>query len=269
MQKITYENYSNGLSAYFANDSPRSFLAEFDGNSVGSTAITYKPAEYDGERFISANLNSRTITFTAEWYGVSKGKFSIEESYRKWEQLQSVFIPGNLGRLTWTNGRETRFIECRTSELPNFTRIIGNKLSAEFKLVADYPYWQDARERSFDFSGYDFNDGHIIVTNDCGVAVPFIFTCSGGNPFFVSLTANASLTVLRPDDLETPVEIDTGRYTVKSGGVLCNQYLSAGSVFFKLMPGENIMAITNLGAGRNDEHTCTMTWREHFLGVNC
>lgn len=265
MQKITFENYSNGLSAYFANDSPQSFLAEFDGNSIGSTAITYKPAEFDGERFISANLNARTITFTAEWYGVNKGKFSIEESYRKWEQLQSVFVPGNMGKLTWTNGRETRFIECRTSELPNFTRVIGNKLSAEFKLVADYPYWQDVRENAFDFSGYNFSDGQIVVVNNCGIAVPFIFTCAGGSPFLASLTAGASIFLQRPEGGGS-VEIDTRRCTVTSGGELCNQYLSANSKFFKLLPGDNLMAITNLGYGAND---CTMTWRDHYLGVNC
>lgn len=264
MQKITYENYVNGLSISFANDSPQSFLAAFDGNSVGSTAITYKPAEFDGERFISANLNARTITFTAEWYGVDNGRLSIEQSYRKWEKIQSVFVPGNMGKLTWTNGRAARFIECRTSELPNFTRVIGNKLSAEFKLVADYPYWQNVRESSFDFSGYTIGDP-ITITNGCGVAVPFIFTCAGGNPFLGSLTANASIAVFRPED-SSAVEIDTRRCTVTSGGELCNQYLAANSEFFKLLPGDNSMRIANLGYTAND---CAMTWHEHFTGVNC
>lgn len=264
MQKITYENYSNGLSAYFANDSPQSFLAAFDGNSVGSTAITYKPAEFDGERFISANLNSRTITFTAEWYGVCDGKFSIEESFRKWEQIQSVFIPGNMGKLTWTNGGEERFIECRTSELPNFTRVLGNKLSAEFSLVADYPYWQDAKECSFDFSDYSLSDT-IIVTNECAVAVPFVFTSAGGNPFLVNMSIPASIAVRRPED-SGAVVIDTRRCTVTSGGELCNQYIDADSSFFKLLPGKNEMRIAGLD---NTKRNCVMTWHNHYLGVNC
>lgn len=264
MQKITYENYSNGLSAYFANDSPRSFLAEFDGNSVSSTAITYKPAEFDGERFISANLNSRTITFTAEWYGVCKGKFSIEESFRMWEQLQRVFVPGNMGKLTWTNGRETRFIECRTSELPNFTRVIGNKLSAEFKLVADYPYWQDVKERKFDFSKYSLSDT-IIVTNECGIAVPFMFTCSDGNPVLANMSVPAVIALNRPEN-STAVVIDTRNCTVTAGGELCNQYLDADSTFFKLLPGENEMYIGNWGSTNKN---CFMTWHNHYLGVNC
>lgn len=264
MQKITYENYLNGLSASFANDSPQAFLAAFDGNSAGCTAITYKPAEFDGEKFISANLDARTITFTAEWYGVDGGKFSVKQSYQKWGRLQSVFVPGNMGKLTWTNGRESRFIECRASELPSLTRVVGNKFSAEFKLVADYPYWQDVNENAFDFSGYSIGDP-LTITNGCGVAVPFVFTCAGGNPMLASLTANAMIVVSRPEDT-TAVEIDTRQCVVTAGGELCNQYLSADSEFFKLMPGDNSLRIANLGYTAND---CAMTWHEHFTGVNC
>lgn len=263
MQKITFENYSNGLSASFSRDSPRSFLAEFDGNSVGSTAITYKPAEFDGERFISANLNSRTVTFTAEWYGVRNGRYSIEESYRIWGRIQRVFVPGDMGRLTWTNGVETRFIECRTSELPNFTRVIGNKLSAEFKLVADYPYWQDVKESKFNFAGYDWDK--ITVTNNSSVPVPFVFTCRAGELLLGNFTAGAALTLRHPPRND-PIEVDTRHCTVTSGGVLCNQYLSADSVFFKLLPGENQLAVINVGAESNDS---VMTWHDHYPGVNC
>ena len=264
MQKITYENYSNGLSASFSRDDPRMFLAEFDGNSVGSTAITYKPAEFDGDRFISANLNSRTITFTAEWYGVKDGRYSIKESYRMWEQLQRVFVPGQMGKLTWTNGIESRFIECRTSDLPNFSRLIGSKLSSDFQLVADYPFWQNVKEHIFDFSGYNISD-LITVTNSCGIAVPFIFTCSGGNPFLANMTAGAFISLRRPDNAGA-VEIDTRRCTVTSDGVLCNQYLTADSSFFKLMPGGNAIRIESMNF---QENNCKMTWHDHYLGVNC
>lgn len=268
MQKITFENYSNGLSASFSRDEPKMFLAEFDGNSAGSTAVTYKPAEFDGERFISANLNSRTIAFTAEWYGIRNGRYSIDQSYKIWEGLQRVFVPGQMGKLTWTNGKETRFIECRTAELPNFTRVIGCRLSAEFQLVADYPYWQDVKEHIFDFSGYSITD-LITVTNSCGIAVPFIFTCSGGNPFLVSLTAGASISLRRPNSAGA-VEIDTRRCTVTSfssgDGVLCNQYLTADSEFFKLMPGDNAIRIESMNF---QENKCQMTWHDHYLGVNC
>lgn len=264
MQKITYENYSNGLSASFSRDSPRSFLAEFDGNSVGSTAVTYKPAEFDGERFISANLNARTVTFTAEWYGVRKGRYSIEESYKMWERIQRVFVTGDMGKLTWTNGVQTRFIECRTSELPNFTRVIGCKLSAEFKLVADYPYWQDVNEQFVDLSGYNVSND-IYITNSCGIAVPFVFVCVGSSPLLGNLTTGEGLSLDLPDGSNAHVEIDTRRCTVKSDGVICNEYLYPNSSFFKLAPGTNRLKI---GYFSNTSESF-IKWRDHYLGVNC
>lgn len=265
MQNITFVNYQNGLSATFASDCPTAFLAAFDGNSVSSTDVTYKPAEFDGDRFISASLNARTVTFSAEWYGVRDGRLSMDVSYKQWEQFQRVFIPGNMGKLTWTNGRVSRFIECRTAELSNFSLVIGNKLSAQFKLTADYPYWQDVEERSFDFSGYILTDV-VNVTNDCGIAVPFVFTCSGGMPVLINHTADATIHLNRPENTSNVVVIDTKQCTVTCDGELCNQYLDAHSEFFKLLPGDNLMRIANLGSTGNN---CIMKWHDHYLGVNC
>lgn len=265
MQKITYENYSNGLSASFSTDSPQAFLAEFDGNSVGSTAIVYKPAEFDGDRFISANLNARTVTFTAEWYGVKNSRYSIEKSYGKWAELQRVFIPGDMGKLTWTNGSDTRFIECRTSELPNFTRISGCKLSAGFKLTADYPYWQDVAERIFDFTELEIFE-RVTVNNGCGIAVPFIFKCGGGMPIIFNFTMNAMLGLEIPEGTSGIIEVDTRRCTVTNDGVFCNQYLFPKSQFFKLLPGDNLITIAG---GEYAETLCRMIWHDHYPGVNC
>ncbi|MDE7229307.1 MAG: hypothetical protein K2N56_02395 [Oscillospiraceae bacterium] len=68
----------------------------------------------------------------------------------------------------------------------------------------------------------------------------------------------------RPGVGNDPIEIDTRHCTVTSGGVLCNQYLSADSVFFKLLPEENQLAVINVGAESNDS---VMTWHDHYLGV--
>lgn len=265
MQKLTYENYSNGLSASFSTDSPQTLLTSFDGNSVGSTPIVYKPAEFDGDRFISANLDARTIAFTAEWYGVKDGRYSIKKSYEEWEQLQRVFVPGNMGKLTWTNGSASRFIECRTSELPNFTRTAGCKLSAEFKLVADYPYWQDAAEHTFNFLELEQFE-HVMINNGCGIAVPFVFRCGGGIPFVIDYTAGAMIALDIPGGATGTFEVDTQRCVVTNDGEYCNQYLIPNSQFFKLVPGNNEITI----AGWDYSGTlCEMKWHDHYLGVNC
>lgn len=262
MQKITYENYSNGLTATFSNDNPRSFLAAFDGSSTPCTAITYKPAEFDGERFISANLNARTITFTGEWYGVRNNKFSMEQSYAVWDSLQRIFVPGKMGKLTWTDGAKSRFIECRAAEFPNFTRLVGNKLTAGFKLVADYPYWQDVNVRSLNIdTGTDFD--YFTITNDCGIDVPFVFRCTSP---VVGLGTRAG-TIYVDSAFSGELVIDTLQCTVTIGGENANQYLAADSTFFKFPPGETEAVLANVGGG-SASASVSVTWRDHFIGVS-
>ena len=266
MQKITYENYANGLSVTFSNDNPRAFLAAFDGSSTPCTAIAYKPAEFDGQRFVSANLDARTIAFTAEWYGVSDGKFSIQKSYDFWEELQRIFVPGQMGKLTWTNGYKTRFIECRAAETPNFTRVCGCKLSAEFQLVADYPYWQ-GNEHEITFSGIIPTYKPIYVTNECGLPVPFIFTCTHPHIALVLVTEDLPNITLNDGNFSGAVMVDTRRCLVTLGGEIANQYLSPKSTFFKLPPGENEFRIINVGESSITAGT-KLTWRDHYLGVS-
>lgn len=270
MQKITYENYTNGMSITFSNNNPRMFLADFDGNSVGATAITYKPADFDGERFISANMNSRTITFSAEWSVISGGKFSIKGALRKWEEIQRTFVPGNIGKLTWTNGSQTRFIECRTEEMPNFIHKLPFVLKADFKLVADYPYWQDVAENVYYFPNNPSLKDDIYIDNECGIAVPFILTCSSGEPVLMRFSdKDSAMIALVEGSPSGPVVIDTRLCTVTVNGELCNQYLDAKSEFFKLLPGENWFKLANLDWSYQPLRNCMMKWHDHYLGVNC
>lgn len=266
MQKITYENYANGLTATFSNDNPRAFLAAFDGSSTSCAAITYKPAEFDGERFVSANLNARTITFTAMWHGEQNGKFSPARSYAMWDELQRVFVPGQLGKLTWTNGKKSRFIECRTAELPNYSRIVGNKLSAEFKLVADYPYWQDFNEHSLSLET-ETTITSFTLTNACGISVPFVFYCSNPNIGLGELEKSGCAIYVEGADLSGELVIDTLKCTATIGGENANQFLGSGTTFFKLPPGEVRLELMNLGDSDVLADT-RITWRDHFIGVS-
>lgn len=263
MQKITYQNYANGLTATFSNDNPRAFLAAFDGSSTACTAITYKPAEFDGERFISANLDARTITFTATWHGEHNGKLSAAGSYAVWDELQRVFVPGKMGKLTWTDGAKTRFIECRTAELPNFTSIVGNKLTAEFKLIADYPYWQDVNEHSLTVaSTTDFNI--FKITNGCGIDVPFVFRCVSPICGLGIVDAGA---IYVDTSISGEIVIDTLKCTATINGENANQYLGADSEFFKLPPGESQAILANV-SGNYTSGSASITWHDHFIGVS-
>lgn len=261
MQKITYENYANGLKATFSSCDPLAFLAAFDGSSTACTAITYKPVEFDGERFISANLNAKTITFDATWHGVRGGKLSDAASLEKWEELQRIFVPGKMGKLTWTDGKKTRFIECRTAEFPNFTRVVGNKLSATFELTADYPYWQDVAVREIIVeSNDDFN--MFTFTNDCGVDVPFVITCRSP---IVGIGSSVG-TVYIDSQLTGEIEIDTLKCTATINGENANRYLGADSTFFKFPPGDTECILANISGGHT-KASVKITWRDHYISV--
>lgn len=271
MQKITYTNYLNGLSATFSNRDPQRFLADFDGNSVSATAIAYKPAEFDGQRFISANLNARTITFSAQWSVIGySGRFSDSAAFAVWEDLQKVFVPGQYGKLVWTNGRgKTRFIECRTEATPKLTQKFPHVLGADFKLIADLPYWQDEKENVFVFPRP--HSLHNTVVNGCGIPVPFIFMCERGFPYFgrsnsASGVDNETLTLI-PDGSEQnePVVIDTGARTVTIGGKPAEKYLTSAAEFFSLNTGENDFFCTD---ANGDLGECKLIWHDHYLGVN-
>lgn len=266
MQKITFENSVNGLSATFSTDTPAWFLADFDGSSTACTAITYKPADFDGERFISANLDAKTITFTANWYGVSGGKYSASAANAFREELQRVFVPGQMGKLTWTNGTKSRFIECRTVEFPVIKRIFGSCFSAEFKLVADYPYWQ-GEVHSYVFEGIYPAYRAINLTNSCGVAVPFVFTST--HPYIALALYNprSGVIALTEGNYSGALAVDTRKCLVTLNGEAANQYLSPQSTFFKLPPGDFEMRILNVSSQAQINAGTNLTWHDCYIGV--
>ena len=267
MQKITFENSVNGLSATFSTDTPARFLADFDGNSAACTAITYKPADFDGERFISANLDPKNITFTANWYGVSGGKYSLSAANAFSEELRRVFVPGQMGKLTWTNGTKTRFIECRTVEFPVIKRIVfGSFFSAEFKLVADYPYWQ-GEVHSYVFEGVYPASRSINLTNSCGVAVPFVFTSTHPYIALALFEENGGIIRLTEGDYSGALKVDTRKCLVTLNGEAANQYLSPQSTFFKLPPGDFEMRMLNVSGQSQINAGTSLTWHDCYIGV--
>lgn len=266
MQKITFANGVNGLSATFSTDTPARFLAEFDGSSAACTAITYKPADFDGERFISANMDAKTIAFTANWYGISGGKFSITAAKAFADELRRVFVPGQTGTLTWTDGAKTRDIDCRASEFPVIKNVFGCCFSAEFKLVADYPYWQ-GETHSYAFEGVFPATRAVNLTNSCGIAVPFAFTSTHPHIGLVLFADDTPGILLNEGDFSGSLMVDTRKCLVTLGGERANQHLSPRSTFFKLPPGDFELRMLNVSGQSQINAGTTLAWRDHYLGV--
>lgn len=259
MRAVTFSNPQNGLSATFSTDTPMMFLENFNGNSCGAEAITQKPLEFDGQRLISTALNARTIELKVNFGGVEGGRYSHSAALEKWGMIQKLFVPGVVGTLTWTNGKVSRFISCRTVETPDCTQILPFLYQAEFQLVADQPLWFDTEEQVVSLSsGYTVN-----ILNDCGIAVPFLVesSASAGSVFsMASAAADTGLTFTAAESVS--FTIDTAECTVRaSSGELINYLLGPQSEFFKLMPGNNRINFAGAGA------STTIIWRKAFMGV--
>lgn len=262
MQKITFENETNGLSASFATDTPLMFLESFDGCSCGSNAITYQPINFDGQRLISSNLNARTVQFTVNFGGRRSAapnlgeKFSRKEAMKRWDEIQRVFVPGQAGTLTWTNGADSRFIRCRCSEMPKFTEILPYLFKASFSMIADKPLWYDSEENTLTIT-----TGKFTVENPCGIAVPFTLEVTPSSDVFVLMNTTSSKGIAFSSSLRENFTIDTDECTVTTAsGELVNYLLNVNSEFFNILPGTNSFNCVGWGA-------LTMRWRKAYMGI--
>ncbi len=258
MRSITFENEINGLSYTFSTQKPLAFLESFDGCSCGSEVIAYKPIAYDGQRFISSSLSPRTIQFTVNFGGIADGKYSRTAAMVQWSAIQKVFVPGQTGKLTWTDGTNTRFIKCRCNNTPLPTPILSWLFRASFELTADDPRWYDSVENvvTFPLGGINVN-----IMNDCGISVPFIVVVPAGTGLFgmVSIAANAGMVF--SNSISEDFVIDTGACTVTTAsGKLVNNMLTAKSEFFDIAPGDNVFSQTG-------SRSIVLKWRKAYMGV--
>ena len=259
MQKITYTNSVNGLSCTFSNDAPLMYLESIDGCSCGAQDIIAKPLDYDGQRFISSSLNARTVQFTAQFGGILDGRYSRAEAMKRWQEIQRVFIPGQIGVLTWTDGTESRFIECRAAEMPNFSQILPFLFRVSFSMTADYPYWQDSVENIVNYSASTLS---AIITNDCGIAVPFIVEATPAADILVIYNRTTDKGIAFANTVSETIYIDTRECTVKTAsGEYCNHLLTVDSEFFELVPGDNDIAWLGTPSA------ATLTWRKAYMAI--
>lgn len=263
MRKLTYTNLTNGLTAEFSSESPTMHLnlADFDGCSLGASAISYKPVELDGQKLISTSLNARTIVVPVEISARADGRFSRAGALAAWEQLLKVFVPLHEGWLTWTDGTNSRRIKCRTAEVPQLTQTLPFLFSATVSLIADFPYWESLTEHSIAVTA---SAAAVTVNNTCGLAVPLCVDVPAGGsaPLIYNRTTGCGLSfAIAPEQSCT---VDTRECTVTlADGSYANHLLSVESEFFRLAPGNNELQV--LGTGTSN--TATIRWKDMYTGV--
>lgn len=265
MQRITYHNNQNGLEYTFAADTPRALLAEFDGNSLGAEFVQFKPVGFDGSKTSSYTLNARTITFTADWYAVEGGKRSREKALAEWEKMQYVFAPGQPGILTWTNGVQTRTIECYANETPELREKARGLLSAEFTLTADQPLWR-GKEHSVVLTQTNTD---YIITNTCPIAVPPMFTVEAKS---LVLRVNGNFIAVGTNDtylykilLDCEKRRAVGYFSASSYEAAheedYSRRVNPSYSYPVLNPGDNIVR------SEGGPYDVTVIWHDRYLGV--
>lgn len=272
MPKITFTNSINGLSVEFSTETPLQFLADFDGNSAGSNAIVYQPLALNGQKLIRTSLSARTITATVNVGGVEDGKYSRAAARKRWEEIQRVLVPGDVGRLTWSDGNVSRYIDCRTEATPKTSEVLPFMVSASFAFVADSPLWFDMEEQVITFD----STGPVELQNDCGVAVPFVYEVETGSssaaPWLMIVPYNGfspfALALFEDVPANSRCIINTTDCTVKlfEGGssdyVLSNHLLSVDSSFGSIQPGKNVMY-----CAWKSGCTARVRWHKAYMGV--
>lgn len=288
MQRITFHNNQNGLECTFASDTPRALLTEFDGNSLSAEFAQYKPIWYDGIRTKSHTFNGRTITFTVNWYAVEDGRRSREVALAEWDRMLGVFAPGLEGTLTWTNGKETRLIDCYANETPMLHEKAYGLFSASFSLSADFPFWRGAEEHSqtLTYTGSGSPSYYTVKNNSAITVYPLIKaegTIGTGGGYSIIWQApeealeldkkmqNRTLTINYKANInDGPIYIDNRKRCVYqySGGKAINRtsyYLSPTSGFLSLLPGDNTIVIA--GGNISGGLSVTFSQYDYYTGV--
>ncbi len=226
--------------------------------SCGSSAIAYKPIDYDGQLLISTNLNARTIPLVLNFGGKKGNKWSRSNAMERWQEIQRVFIPGQAGTLTWTDGTSSRFIRCRVDSTALPTQILPFLFRVKINLIADRPMWYDSVENVVELAG---GQSSVTIENDCGIAVPFLMEVGSTTSVFAVASVAAGSGLALVQGIGQDFVIDTDACTVTAAnGTLVNNQLTIDSEFFRIMPGSNRLNF----AGGGD---IVIRWRKAYMGV--
>ncbi len=233
-------------------------LESVDGVSCGSSAIAYKPIDFDGQRLISTSLDSRNIPLVINFGGKKDNRWSRAAAMERFNEIQRVFVPSQTGTLTWTDGTNSRFIKCRVDSISQPSQILPFLFRMKINFVADRPLWYDSTENVV---GLASGQSSVTIENDSGIAVPFLMEVGSATSVFAVASRAAGTGLALVKSISQDFVIDTDDCTVISAsGYLVNNQLTVDSEFFKIMPGTNVLSF----AGGGD---VTIRWRKAYMGV--
>ena len=122
------------------------YLTKFDGNSIGTTADTYRPIGANGQKTRSVKYNPRTIIAEFGIVGIKDGRYSDERLKKAWQNIGRVMLPDSEGTITFRNDCGTYTIKARPLSLPNLERVLSAVGKFKVEFVADEPFWETSTQ---------------------------------------------------------------------------------------------------------------------------
>lgn len=279
MDKIIITN-QNEESITLGNEPPY-FLQILEGASeVPVTIESQKAPKQDGSTYFENTLENRAITL--EGMIVTKNNPSLVNEARR--KMQRVLNP-KLGEVTITyQGKEIRGI---VETIPTFPGGDGNKgiyyQKYLINLLCHQPFWfepfYESREMSYIMGGLSFrlslptsfsNRGFKrMAINDGDVTTPVEIEFKGPaiNPTVANETTGEYVQVNRELGEEDILTVSTtfGEKYVRINGENAFHYIDLDSVFWQLMPGENILSYASNNDSINTK--VTVKWKNRYIGL--
>lgn len=285
MKRIAYINANNERYNITLPNYP---LKNWDGFEKAPVVHQMTKAPYqDGETLIDTVFESRQLNL--EWTILADNEFQLEERRRI---VTRIFNPKlGPGKIEWiqADGSTTFLIDCVPQDI---IMPAGKARGITFQevllpFIAPKPFWYtpiQAEEYLVGFDGglsfpfsFPINFGtvgttiNIINSGNVDTPIQIYFSGEVEDPIIKNETTGKELSIVKTindgDILIINTKFGARSVQILSEGNYINafEYVDPGSLFWKLIPGENIVTYTATSEGVNAK--CKILYYNHYSGV--
>ncbi|MGI5900791.1 MAG: phage tail family protein [Christensenellales bacterium] len=279
--KFIFTN-SKGQSVEFTNDAPL-FMKTYHGTGGSPVDIQTQKSPYqDGETLIDTTLEMRDIQLVVAILGTSTAE--VMQHRRRLSQVLNPKL--GRGKLRFESETGAHEIDVQPNGAPAFP---GGKARGALyqecliELLAPSPFWLDpyfeSRELSYLMGGIQFRlklptmfsywgfERRVINDGDVPTPVEIEFKGPAVNPTVSNETTGELIKVNRELQEDEVLNISTafGQKYVCINGDNAFHYIDLSSVFWQLVPGENLLSYTS----NNDsiKTQVTVKWKNRYVGI--
>ncbi len=254
--------------------------------AADTTVLSSSIPGIDGVYVHGVRAESREVSFFIHVDGESR-----RDMYRRRFELANMLAPRDQpGMLYYSNDYHTKRIAAIPVRSPNFTDRLQNYNKAEIAFLCPFPYWENLSEKSgymaYLYDGFEFPfsfdpsisfaalANQALLQNEGSLPTPVVITITGPatNPGVLNETTGEKLRLLKPLEAGQTLTISTKRgnksvIISQSDGTTEDafQYIDPESVFFSLMPGDNVLKY--MSDNESESTMVVVTYRELYAGV--